>query len=259
MSEIAGLAHGPILELTSPSRPTMIVTMAKHIGIVAVSPEGAALFYRQIARHAAEHLAPKDHPRLSLHNEPLALYIEALNAQDWHTIGGLLSKSAVALARCGAQFCLTPDNAIQHGIHLAEVGSPIPWVTMTDLVAQAIVQDGRKKVGLIGTKAVTYGSAYQTTLGLKGVVVLAPEPDEADFMNHVIFDELIFGIINPQSTQRVLAIIQHLADRGCEGVILGSSETPLMINADNCGLPIYDSVDLLAQGAVKASSQDRPS
>lgn len=227
--------------------------MAKHIGIVAVSPEGAALFYRQIARHAAESLAPSECPRLSLHNEPLALYIEALNAQDWHTIGELLRKSAEALARCGAQFCLTPDNAIQHGIHLAEVGSPIPWVTMTDLVSQAIVQDGRKKVGLIGTKAVTYGSAYQTSLGLKGITVLAPEPDEADFMNRVIFDELIFGIIRAESQARVLKIIAHLADRGCEGVILGSSETPLLVTEHNCTLPVYDSVDLLAIGAVKAA------
>src|SRR5687767_1467118 len=66
------------------------IRVAKHIGIVAVSPEGAALFYRQIFRQASHLLEPHLHPRVSLHNEPLALYIDAVRAGDWHAVGELL-------------------------------------------------------------------------------------------------------------------------------------------------------------------------
>src|SRR5262245_53241499 len=121
----------PTADLTIRSSPRTITepgpagqeprALTKHIGIVGVSPEGAALFYRQISRQAARLLPPQEHPRVSIHNEPLALYIDAIRQNDWHAVGRLLRRSADLLARCGAEFCLSPDNAVQHGIHLAEV------------------------------------------------------------------------------------------------------------------------------------------
>ncbi len=227
--------------------------MTRHIGIVAVSPEGAALFYRQIFRQAAHLLEPHQHPRVSLHSEPLAMYIDAVRANDWHAVGDLLRRSAEILARTGADFCLTPDNAVQHGVHLAESGSPIPWITMPDLVARAVENDARKIVGLLGTKMVTSGSTYQTHLGIRGIQVLTPEPEEAEQMDRIIFQELIYGTINPKSQTRVLEIIGNFADRGCQGVILASSEAPLLVTQTNSRLPLYDAADLLAQGAVKAA------
>src|SRR5689334_21966053 len=125
--------------------------VAKHIGIVTASPEGAALFYRQVFRQASHILGADEPLRVSLHNEPLSLYIDAIRKDDWHAVGELLRRSAQFLHRCGAEFCLSPDNAVQHGVHLAESGSPIPWLTMPDLVAKAVAADNRKTVGLIGT------------------------------------------------------------------------------------------------------------
>jgi aspartate racemase len=228
--------------------------VAKHIGIVAVSPEGAALFYRQILREASHILEPHQHPRVSLHNEPLALYIDAVREGDWHKVGDLLRRSAEILARCGAELCLTPDNAVQHGVHLAEAGSPIPWVMMPELVAKAVEADKRRVVGLIGTKMVTTGSTYQTHLGLRGIQVLAPEPDDAERVDEIIFKELIYGDIRPASQAVVLSIIRHLKERGCEGVILGCSEAPLLVTPENAPLPIYDAAELLAKGAVQRAS-----
>lgn len=225
--------------------------MTKHIGIVGVSPEGAALFYRQISRQAARFLAPNEHPRVSIHNEPLSLYIDAIRQNDWHAVGRLLRRSADILARCGAEFCLSPDNAVQHGVHLAEVGCPIPWLTMTDLVARAVEADKRKIVGLIGTRFVTGGSTYQTHLGMRGIQVLPPDPDDAETLDQIIFGELIYGHIRPESRQSVLDTINRLASRGCEGVILGCSEAPLVVTADTSPIPVYDAADILAEGALR--------
>jgi aspartate racemase len=155
------------------------------------------------------------------------------------------------LARCGAEFCLTPDNAVQHAVQLAEVGCPIPWLTMTELVAQAVAGDQRKMVGLIGTKLVMHSSTYQTPLGMRGVRVLPPEGEEAEGLDKIIYGELIFGHIRPESRQFMFQVLQKLKERGCEGVILGCSEAPLVVTAENSPLPIYDPGDILAEAGVR--------
>lgn len=230
--------------------------MTKHIGIVAVSPEGAALFYRQILRQATQ-LARDGHthPRVTLHNEPLALYIDAVTAGDWHGVAELMARSARYLAGCGAQFVLCPDNAVQHAIHLAQSASPIPWLTMPELVAEAIAQDQRRVVGVLGTKWVTMASTYQTHLGLKGTKIVVPTPEDADTLDKIILGELVFGDVNTASQTRALEIVAHLADRGAEAVVLASSEIPLAVNATNCRLPLYDAADILARSAVVRALQ----
>jgi aspartate racemase len=232
--------------------------LTKHIGIVGVSPEGAALFYREVSRQAGRLIPPTEQPRISLHNEPLEVYIDAIRREDWHSVGRLLRKSADLLSRCGAEFCLTPDNAVQHAIQLAEVGSPIPWLTMTDLVAQKLVKDGRRQVGVIGTRLVTRSSTYQTPLGLKGVRLMMPSDDEVELLEQVIYGELIFGSARPESQAAMLGVIRNLAAAGCEGVILGASEVPLVITAENSVLPVYDPAEILAEATVRRALSDAP-
>ncbi len=225
--------------------------MNPHIGIVGVSPEGASLFFRKLTHQAARFFPPNELPRISIHNEPLNLYIDAIRKDDWIEVGRLLRRSAELLARCGAEVCMTPDNAVQHGVQVAEVGSPIPWLPTTDLVAQAIAGEGKKVVGILGTKLVTSSSTYQTHLGLRGVQVLAPEPDEAETMDRIIFGELIYGECRPESRLEVLNIIARMASRGCEGVILACSEAPLLMTREGSPIPVYDSSEILAIAAVR--------
>lgn len=229
--------------------------MPKHIGIAAVSPEGSALCYREVFRQASRLLGDKGHPRITLHNEPFELYLEAALKSDWHQVGELLRRSADVLAAAGAEFCITPDNLMQNGVHLAEVGSKIPWLKMTDVVADAVARDQRKRVGLVGTKLVMFGSAYQTHLGLKGVELFVPTEEQASEVDAIIFRELVKGVVRPASRQRVVDVIYSLADRGCEGVILGCTEAPLVVTSETAPLPVYDSTTLLAQAAVEYALQ----
>jgi aspartate racemase len=229
--------------------------VSSHIGIVGVSPEGAALFFQALTRHSGRMRPPSEQPRLSVHNEPLQTYIEAIFRDDWITVGKLLRRSAELLARCGAQFCLTPDAAVQHAVQLAEVGSPIPWLTMSDLVADAVAADKRKRVGLIGTKLVMNSSTFQTHLGLRGIHVLTPTLPEAEALNDIIFNELVYGQIKPESRAAVARTLANLADRGCEAVIVASSEAPLIVSRQSSPIPIYDAGELLAEASVLKSMQ----
>lgn len=231
--------------------------MPKHIGIVACSPEGSALCYRDIFRYASKRLGDHHHPVVTLHNLPLKLYVDAVLRENWHAVGNMLTLSAQVLAKAGADFCIVPDNLMQHGVHLAEHSSPIPWLTMTDLVCEAVKADGRNVVGVVGTKLVMYGSTYQTHLGLKGIRVVAPDEAEADAVDRIIFDELLLGVVRPNSQRRILDTVTHLKEQGCEGVILACTEAPLVIDQTNSPLPIYDSAQLLAEGAVRVAIGER--
>lgn len=224
--------------------------MRTHLGIVGVSSEGAALFYRNLARQASNVRSPTDQPKISIHAEPLAEYLAAIRRDDWHAIGRLLRKSADMLASCGAQCVMTPDNAVQHGVQLAEVGSPIPWLTMPQLVGDAIAKDNRKRVGIIGTKMVCFSSTYQTQLGLRGIRVSPPNEADANTIDEIIFGELIFGYARPESIEKVRTILAGMAASGCEAIILASSELPLIVSEGVSPLPVYDSNELLAHAAL---------
>ncbi len=224
--------------------------MPKHIGIVGVSPEGSAFCYRVIGRRASEVQTPEQRPLVSLHNRPFSSYVEALHRDDWPRIAELLRDSAIALSNIGADFCVLPDNVCHHAIHLAEAHSPIPWLNMIGLVSDALEANGCRKVGLIGTKFVTSGSTYQTVLGLRGIHLLVPPDEETLEIDRIIFSEAVFGRVRAESRDRVTRSVRALADRGCEAVILGSSEAPLLIGAETSPLPVFDPVDLLAEAAI---------
>jgi aspartate racemase len=232
--------------------------MTKQIGIVGVSPEGASLCYQQLFRHAAVLLEPHMHPVVCVHNIPLAQYVEAVRRDDWRQVANLMRDSAQRLASIGAEFCFTPDNAVQHAVQLAEVACTIPWLKMTDAVADKIDEDNRSVVGVIGTKYVTSGSAYQTDLGVRGIKLVRPNEEDTEMLDRIIFDELVFGIIREESRQSMLDAIKRLGDRGCEGIILGCSEAPLMITTDVTDIPIYNASDIMAERAIRFAMSDKP-
>jgi aspartate/glutamate racemase len=161
--------------------------LPKHIGIVAASPEGSAFCYRKIGRRASEVEDPANRPMVTLHNRPFSTFVEMLNRGDWEGIAAALVESAHALHHAGADFCVLPDNALHHAVPLAERDSPIPWLSMIDLVADSVNQNGCRTLGLIGTKIVTLGSTYQTALGIRGMHLLVPRPEEIDAIDRIVF------------------------------------------------------------------------
>ncbi|MEO1584521.1 MAG: aspartate/glutamate racemase family protein [Planctomycetota bacterium] len=222
-----------------------------HIGIAAVSPEGAALAYREIYRAAARLYPDLDPPRVTVHNEPLSVYIRAVRSEDWERVASLLGRSAEVLSQAGADVVVTPDNAVQHAVRIVEHGSGTPWLAVTDLVAEAVVADGRGTVGVLGTRWVTQGSAYQTAMGLRGVKVQAPEGADVETLERVIFDELIHGVVTAESRAALAGIVSRMAAAGAEGLVIALSEAPLVLDLAQVELPVYDGVAILAEGAVR--------
>lgn len=224
--------------------------MPKHIGIAAVSPEGSAICYRMLGRRAADIPDASARPTITLHNRPFSTYVEALERGDWVSIADSLRESARALAAAGAHFCVLPDNVCHHALPLAETGSPIPWLNMIDLVARSLQERGCKHVGLIGTRYVTYGSTYQIALGLRGMHLHVPPKEEADNIDRLIFTEAVFNRVTRDSRAAVRETASRLKDRGCEALILGTTEGSLLLLPDESPLPIIDPLEVLVDAAI---------
>lgn len=230
--------------------------MSRHIGIAAVSPEGSAFCYKLIGRRASEIDAPERRPTITLHNRPFSSYVESLARGDWEAIAGMLRSSAESLHRAGADFAVLPDNVAHFALPMAEAGSPIPWLNMIDLVAEAIVSNGCKQVGLIGTRYVMRGSTYQTALGLRGLPLFVPPEEEAERIDRIIFSEAVYGRVRSDSRAAVMRSIGQLADRGCDALILGTTEGSLMFAIEDSPLPVFDPVELLAERAIEFATRD---
>ena len=227
--------------------------MAKHIGIVACSAEGAALCYRTICMEAPALMGEHDHPEISMHTHPLAAYMDFIRAGDWDGVGELMLSSAQKLAGAGAEFAICPDNTIHQAFTQATARSPIPWLHIAEAVAEAAAARGFRTLAVLGTKYLMTGPVYPEVLGRYGMECRIPDEAERKRIDAIIFKELVNGIFLEYSRRYFNSVIQKLKEHGCDAVVLGCTEIPLLVDANVCPLPVLDSTRLLARAALRRS------
>jgi aspartate racemase len=225
--------------------------MTAHIGIVACSAEGAALCYRTICAEGTQLLGPHAHPEVSMHTHSLAEYVSCLDRDDWHGVGELMLASARKLASIGADFLICPDNTIHRALRHVEPRSPLPWLHIADAVAADAAERGFQRLGLTGTRWLVESEIYPEKLTARTLDFVRPTSTERDGMNAVIMDELVYGVFKPDAVALFQRIIGRMKDEGCDAVILGCTEIPLLVNDANSPLPTLDSTRLLARAALR--------
>jgi aspartate racemase len=225
--------------------------MSEHIGVVACSAPGAALCYETICTEAPALLGPHEHPEISLHAFSFAEHVRLLEAGDWPGMGQLLLASARKLASIGATFAICPDNTVHQALPYVEPESPVPWLHIAEVVAREARQTGARRLALLGTRYLMEGPVYAEKLAAVGLEWRTPGEADRETINRIIFEELVFGRVMPESTAELVRIIAHLKrDAGCDAVILGCTELPLAITAADSPLPTLDSTRLLARAAI---------
>ena len=222
-----------------------------HIGIVACSTEGAALCYRTISFEGAKQLGRHDHPEVSLHSFSLAEYMKSIDSGDWAGVAELMLASAEKLAKAGADFLICPDNTIHQAFDLVEHRSPRPWLHIAREVATEAKRCGYKRLAVLGTRYLMEGPVYPETLKAAGMEYRIPSAVERERINQIIFDELVNGHILPRSLAYYVEVIRALKDEGCDAVVLGCTEIPLLVTPESSPLPTLDSTRLLARAAVQ--------
>ena len=219
--------------------------MSEHIGIVACSAEGAALCYRTICIEAPGLLGDEwAHPEVSLHGESLAEYMRRIEGGDWEGVAELMLRSAEKLAKAGAAFLICPDNTIHQAMRHVAPKSPLPWLHIAEVVAAEATRRGFRKLALLGTKWLVQSGVYPARY-------VRPRPDEREELSRIIMDELVCGEFKPESVAYYQRVIGRLRGEGCDAVVLGCTEIPLIINDANSPLPVLDSTRLLARAALQ--------
>jgi len=233
--------------------------MLQHIGIVACSAEGAALCYRTICVEGAELAGRHGHPEVSMHTFSLAQYMAPIYQDDWRAVGALMLASAEKLASIGADFVICPDNTIHQALPYIESRLPLPWLHIADVVAEEAERRGFRKLGLTGTKYLVESDVYPERLTRRGLEYARPTASDREEANRVIFDELVNGIFKPEAVISFQQTIEQLQSAGCDAVVLGCTEIPLIINDANSPLPTLDSTRLLARAALQRAASGQGS
>lgn len=222
-----------------------------HIGIVACSAEGAALCYRTICVEGAAFMGPHAHPEVSMHTHALAEYMEYINRHDWQGVADLMLSSARKLAQIGADFLICPDNTIHQAMPMVKPASPLPWLHIAEVVAAEAAQRGFKRLGLSGTRWLVESNVYPEALSARGLEYLRPNTEERMEISRIIMDELVYGVFKPESIAFFQQVYARLQQEGCDAVVLGCTEIPLIMHDGNSPLPTLDSTRLLARAALQ--------
>lgn len=224
--------------------------MVKHIGIVACSAEGAALCYTTICIEAQEKLFKYRHPEITMHSPPLSEYMEYIWNGDWENVAELMLKSAKIVAEAGADFAICPDNTIHQAYDLMISKTPIPWLHIAEVVGKEAKSRKFKNLGILGTKYLVNSTVYPNSLKKFGIKSEIPKEVDINKIDRIIFEELVNGIITEESRLYFNRVIKRLKDKGCDAVVLGCTEIPLLVDSNNCPLPSLDSTRLLARAAI---------
>jgi aspartate racemase len=225
--------------------------MTQHIGIVACSAEGAALCYRTICLEGAALMGAHAHPGgVDAHVAAGRLH----GADLPRRLGRGGRADAVVgqkLDSIGANFVICPDNTIHQALPFVIERSPVPWLHIAEVVATEAQARGFRKLGLTGTRWLVESEVYPQKLAARGIGYVRPDAGQRSEINRIIMDELVNGSFKPEAVAYFQQTIGGLARQGCDAVVLGCTEIPLIMSDANSPLPTLDSTRLLARAALR--------
>ncbi|MGZ4901089.1 MAG: aspartate/glutamate racemase family protein, partial [Candidatus Angelobacter sp.] len=226
--------------------------MTKHIGIVGCSAEGAALCYRTICLEAEQLMGKHAHPEVTMHTISLAEYMKPIDAgAGWEPVAELMLRSAEVLKRAGADFLVCPDNTIHQAMPFVVPRSPLPWLHIAEEVGKEARRRSFRKLGITGTKFLVSGPVYPEKLEQMGIGYMLPNESQRERINTIIFDELVRGRQTAEALTYLQQVIEEFKRQGCDAVVLGCTEIPLLVSDRESPLPTLDSTRTLARAALR--------
>ena len=225
--------------------------MHKRIGILGgMSPESTVEYYTYITREYNRRYGDYGYPEILIHSVSFQPYVDWPNAGQWDKVAAGLSEAARGLQRAGADFILIATNTMHIVFDQVQAQVDVPMLSLLDAVGAAITAQGCRKVGLLGTRFTMQADLYPAALAQQGVDVIVPDTEDIQFVNRVIYEELVAGQLRPQSRAGFKAVIERLAARGSEGIILGCTEIPLIVGPQDTPLPLFDTTIIHARTAL---------
>jgi aspartate racemase len=207
-------------------------------------------YYRLLNRGVAERLGGLHSARLLLHSVDFAPIAQAQHDGDWEATLAVLAEAARGLERGGAEAVLLATNTMHKVADELEEACGLPLLHIADATADAILADGRDRVGLLATAFTMEQDFYTGRLAERGIDVVVPEADDRAMVHRVIYDELVQDVVRPESRDAYLAVVDRLAAAGADAVILGCTEIGLLLGPGDGTLPQYDTTALHVAAGV---------
>jgi len=228
--------------------------MHKRIGILGgMSPESTVEYYQHITRTYTERYGDYGYPEVLIYSVSFQPYVDWPNEDRWDLVAQGLSDAARRLEAAGADLIVIATNTMHIVFDQVQDSVSVPMLSLLDAVASAILEMGITNVGLLGTRFTMEKPFYRDALKAHGIQVLVPEEADRQYVNHVIYDELVAGQILDASRAGYVKVVQKLADQGAEGVILGCTEIPLLLGEGDVGLPLFDTTLIHAEAALNSA------
>ncbi|RLC91067.1 MAG: aspartate racemase [Chloroflexi bacterium] len=225
--------------------------MHKKIGILGgMSPESTSEYYEYITHTYTERFGDYGYPEIIIYSVSFQPYVDWPNDGRWDLVAQGLSEAAQRLEAAGADFIIIATNTMHLVFDQVQASVNVPMLSLLDAVGEAILARGMSAVGLLGTKSTMEKTFYQDALARKGITVLTPDAGDREYVNSVIYNELVAGQIRDESRAGFVNIIQKLAERGAEGVVPGCTEIPLLISEADAGIPLFDTTTIHAEAAL---------
>ncbi|MFO0577066.1 MAG: amino acid racemase [Polyangia bacterium] len=230
----------------------------RHIGILAHSADGAALCFLEMCREGARRLGLHMHPEITLSILPMGECMQAWERSDLPAVMRTLTRTAQRLVGAGCDFFVCPDNTAHLALAAPGTELPLPGLHIAEIVAQRALQEGRRRVGLLGTRWTMEGPVYRDAFARRGLELRTPEEADREGVDRIIFSELCCGELRADSRAEYVRIIAALKAAGCDAVALCCTEIPLLVTPEVSPLPTLDSTRLLAREAVAVAVGARP-
>jgi len=219
----------------------------KTIGILGgLGPESTLEYYRYITRTYYEIHRDYAYPEIIIYSVSFKKYID-----QGYEIAADVREAIGKLYSAGADFIVAACNSIHIVYDEVSKDIPIPWISIMDAVAEEIKKKNITKVGLLGTMCTMSKGFYHKALAENGIETLTPDWHAQKKINNITFNELVLGIVKDESKQYVLDCIEELSQKGAQGIVLGCTELPFLIQQKDITIPVFDSTVIHAGKALE--------
>jgi len=226
----------------------------KRIGIFGgTSPESTVEYYRRLTREYVRRFGDHAYPEILIHSVSFQRYIDWMIAGAWDDVARGAIEGMQVLADGGAEIGLMATNTFHKVFDVVSAASPIPLISLLDVVADRLVALGCRRPGLLGTRFTMSGSFYPDRLRRDGIDVLVPSEREKAEIDRVIFDELTAGAVTEPSKLALKETAERLIGAGADAIILGCTELPLLLAEGDVSVPVIDTTAVHADAVLEAA------
>jgi aspartate racemase len=232
----------------------------KKIGLIGgITPESTILYYQILNQLNSESLGKPHSAEVIINSFDFGKIAKLQKEGRWDLLDKMMEEAGVNLENAGANCILICANTMHLCIDAVRNAVKIPVIHIAEVTSKKIIERKLKKVALLGTKYTMEKDFFIDVLTSFGIKTVVPELEERDIIHAIIYKELSVGVMKPVSKEKYVNIINRLIKSGVEGVILGCTEIPLLIQQEDVAVPIFDTTEIHATAAFEFATKQQQS